>query len=266
MGVVSYDAVGPGLGQGSVGGDDIGRRKGDVFQAGVPNGDDEVAPLFGFPDKRKKPVDLPAANTGPAARSREVLAFAEVQESDPHPSGENGQRRQGFFKAEARADRSDAVPTKDVQTLSETLNAVVENVVVSQTGDLERDPGQAGDMGRQALEDCAALPNGLAGRRQRAFTVDDPQVGVPYDGQHVSVNAFGGRPDYRPQGPDRRPVAGDDDRDPAAVRPIPSPPQGSIARHDFLQIRYIKRSAICPSSLNYLSLRQLLVLSLSKQN
>ena len=57
--MVSYDAVGPGLGQGSVGGDDIGRRKGDVFQAGVPNGNDEVAPLFGFPDKRKKPVDLP---------------------------------------------------------------------------------------------------------------------------------------------------------------------------------------------------------------
>ena len=98
------------------------------------------------------------------------------------------------------------------------MNAVVENVVVSQTGDLERDPGQAGDMGRQTLEDRAALPNGLTGRRQRAFTVDDPQVGVTQDGQHVSVNAFGGRPDHRLQGPDRRPVAGDEDRDPAAIR------------------------------------------------
>ena len=55
-----------------------------------------------------------------------------------------------FVEGEARADGPDAVPAQDVERLPETRDPVVEDVVVGETGDLERDRGEPGDVARAA--------------------------------------------------------------------------------------------------------------------
>ena len=94
VGMVADDAVGSGGGQGPVGRDDVGRRKGDVFEAGVGDDDDEIAALLGFPDEGRDLFDLPAADAGPSAGGRQVLPFPEVEDRDPCALHCHGQRRQ----------------------------------------------------------------------------------------------------------------------------------------------------------------------------
>ena len=121
------------------------------------------------------------------------------------------QRRNGFVKAQSGPDRPDAVPMKDVERLPEAFQAIVENVIVGQAGDFERDRGQAGDMRRQALEDRAALPNRLAGPRQGAFAVDDPEVGGSEGREHVPIDGLRLPRNDRLESADRRPIRSDHD-------------------------------------------------------
>ena len=153
---------------------------------------------------------------GPPRGSREVLAFAEVDDRDPRAlDGRAVSGAMASSKRESRPRPSGCRSAKDVERLPEALEAVVEDVIVGQAGDLERDRGQAGDMRGQALEDRAALPDGLAGRRQGAFAVDDPEVGGAEDRKHVAVDGLRVPRDDRLEGPDRRPIRGDHDPRPA---------------------------------------------------
>jgi hypothetical protein len=212
VGVVAGDDVRARVGQGPIGFDDVGRRERDVFESGVGHDDDEVAFLLGSPDPGGELVDLPAADAGAAAGSRQVLALAEVEDGDPRSLDRNRDRRKGLFVGETCPDGPDAVPIKDVERLPESPQAIVEDVVVGQAGDIERNGGQTGRVGGPALEHRPALPNGPIGGCQSALAVDDPEIRAAEDGQHVPVGGFRRLPDDRLQGPDRGPVAGNGDR------------------------------------------------------
>ena len=211
--MMADDAVRSGVGQGPVGRDDVGRRERDVFEAGVRHDDDEIAALLGFPDEGRDLFDLPAADAGPAAGGRQVLPFPEVEDRHPRSPDGDGEGRDRLIEGEPGPDRPDAAPAKDIERLPEAREAVVEDVVVGEAGHLERDRGEPGDVPGQPLEDRPALPDGPAGRRQRALAVDDPQIGAAEDRKQVAVDGLG-RPGHdRLKGPDGRPVGGDDDRE-----------------------------------------------------
>ena len=142
---------------------------------------------------------------------REVLALAEVDDRDAFALDGQPQRRRGLVERHPRPDGRDAVPTKDVERLPEAGQAVVEDVVIGQAGDLERDGGQAVGVDRKPFEDRAALPDGPAGRREGAFAVDDPEIGGPEDREHVPVDRLRVPCDDRLQGPDGRPIGSDED-------------------------------------------------------
>ena len=104
----------------------------------------------------------------------------------PLTSTLSGAQRLGL--REPGSDRSDARAREHAQRLAQAGHAVVQHVVVGETGDVERYRRQASDMRGLALEDRAALPHGRRGRRQRALAVDDAKVGAAEDGQQVAVD------------------------------------------------------------------------------
>src|SRR5512135_353334 len=82
MRMMAGDAVGPGIGKSAKSANDVGRRERDILEAGVTDGDDEVAAPLGLADLPRQPLHLPAADAGSPGRGRQVLALAEVDDSD----------------------------------------------------------------------------------------------------------------------------------------------------------------------------------------
>ena len=194
VGVMAGDTVGPRIGQGAESLDDVRRREWDIFEAGVPDRDDEIAPLLGLLDQPGEPLDLPAADAGASfplfCGRREVLAFAEIDDRDARAFYLERQGGDGFFKAESRPGRPDAVSAKGRRASPGSLSGHNRNVIVAPARDLKRDGGQARDMSGKSLEDGAAFPDGLIGVCEGAFAIDDPDVESPEGREDDSIDGL----------------------------------------------------------------------------
>ena len=211
MGVMADDQIGPGLGDASEGRCQVRRRKGDVFDPAVADHEDDVNPRPDRTDAVHDRVDFPSEYPGPGDGGSQILPFAEIDDPDADAVKIDNQGPVGLFNGHARPDRTDGVLAQQIQGLPEGLRSVIEDMIVSQRDDLERDRGQPADMDRTALKDRTALPSrgGVSG--QRAFQIDDAQIALAQDGQHITVDRLGRTRDDLVESPDGRPVGCDDD-------------------------------------------------------
>ncbi len=185
---------------------DVRRRERHVLEPAMRNDDDDTAARLQPPDDGRGAGEVPPEHAGAVARRREVLALADVDDVDGLAIDAHTERRAGIRLVQACPDGPDAALPEHSEALAKPRDAIVEDVVVGEASDLERNRRQPGRMCGFALEDRAALPYRLRGRCQRALAVDDAEIGVAQNGQQVAVDGLRVGPHDRVERADGGPI------------------------------------------------------------